>query len=70
MQAQCAVLSGLRAELERLEGTLTVLHCFTALKRELDVWGPMNEALPLMRRIKERFDPVRVLNPGRFVGGI
>jgi glycolate oxidase FAD binding subunit len=70
IQAQRSVLSGLRTELERLEGTLTVLQCFTALKRELDVWGPMNEALPLMKRIKERFDPVRVLNPGRFVGGI
>jgi glycolate oxidase FAD binding subunit len=70
MQVQCSVLSGLRAALERLEGTLTVLRCFTALKRELDVWGPMNEALPLMKRIKERFDPMRVLNPGRFVGGI
>ena len=70
IQGQCSVLSGLRTELERMEGTLTVLRCSAALKRELDVWGPMNEALPLMKRIKERFDPVRVLSPGRFVGGI
>jgi glycolate oxidase FAD binding subunit len=64
------VLKGLRAELERLGGTLTVLHCCTALKDGMDVWGPLNEALPLMQRIKERFDPARVLNPGRFVGGM
>lgn len=69
-QAQCSVLRGLRAELERLDGTLTVLHCCAAVKDELDVWGPINEVLPLMQRIKETFDPARVLNPGRFVGGM
>ena len=39
-------------------------------KAELDVFGPAPEALPLMRALKRRFDPERVLSPGRFVGGI
>nr|MBA2240220.1 FAD-binding oxidoreductase [Solirubrobacterales bacterium] len=41
------------------------------LRAELDPWdvaeGP---ELELMRRVKERFDPKRVLNPGIYVGGI
>lgn len=36
---------------------------------ELDRWGEVS-GLPLMRRVKERFDPGRGLSPGRFVGGI
>lgn len=35
-----------------------------------DVFAPLPEALPLMRALKARFDPERVLNPGRFVGRI
>jgi glycolate oxidase FAD binding subunit len=39
------------------------------LRKELDLWGPI-PGLDLMRRVKERFDPARLLSPGRFVGGI
>jgi glycolate oxidase FAD binding subunit len=39
-------------------------------KRGRDVFGEPPSALPLMRALKERFDPEGVLNPGRFVGGI
>jgi glycolate oxidase FAD binding subunit len=36
-----------------------------------DVWGTGDgRALDLMRRVKERFDPAAVCNPGTFVGGI
>jgi len=35
-----------------------------------DVWGPTGDAHPLMVAIKHQFDPGRILNPGRFVGGI
>jgi glycolate oxidase FAD binding subunit len=34
------------------------------------VFGDVGASLPLMRRVKERFDPGRTLSPGRFVGGI
>jgi glycolate oxidase FAD binding subunit len=37
----------------------------------LDPWGAKDgPALELMRRVKARFDPARVCNPGVFVGGI
>jgi glycolate oxidase FAD binding subunit len=70
LAACAAMVKGLRKELEGLEGSLIVQQCPTALKGELDVWGTVNGALPLMRQIKEKFDPARILNPGRFVGGI
>ena len=34
----------------------------------IDVFGPAPDSLPLMRALKQRFDPARVLAPGRFVG--
>jgi glycolate oxidase FAD binding subunit len=36
----------------------------------LRVWGADPPAVDRMRALKERFDPKRTLNPGRFVGGI
>ena len=62
--------SVLRAEVDRLEGTTTVSQCPGTMKDELDVRGTVKDALPLMRRIKQKFDPGQILNPGRFVGGI
>jgi glycolate oxidase FAD binding subunit len=38
------------------------------LKRAVDVFGRPPDTLPLMRALKQRFDPNRVLAPGRFVG--
>ncbi|MGH3380934.1 MAG: FAD-binding oxidoreductase [Actinoallomurus sp.] len=35
----------------------------------LDRWGPL-PALPLMRSVKDQFDPEHRLSPGRFAGGI
>ena len=64
------MLHFLRGEVDRLEGTMNVSQCPVAMKEELDVWGTMKDALPLMQRIKEKFDPEQILNPGRFVGGI
>jgi glycolate oxidase FAD binding subunit len=69
-QLLTTVLPAVRGEVERLAGTMTVAQCPVAMKSELDVWGTVRDALPLMQRIKQKFDPGQVLNPGRFVGGI
>jgi glycolate oxidase FAD binding subunit len=39
-----------------------------AAKRGRDVFGPAAAELPLVRALKQRFDPRGVLSPGRFVG--
>ncbi|MEU8386275.1 hypothetical protein AB0C32_44970, partial [Streptosporangium sp. NPDC048865] len=64
-------VTGVRDDLRRLgaPGGLTVLAAPTALAGGVDRWGPSG-ALPLMRRVKERFDPGRRMSPGRFAGGI
>ncbi len=50
---------------------LLLLESATArLKERFDVFGPAPVALPLMRALKQRFDPDTVLAPGRFIGGI
>jgi glycolate oxidase FAD binding subunit len=74
-QALRTTLLTLRDELAKtgetkLGGTMVALGCPVAVKRGLDVWGPPSDAQPLMVRIKQRFDPDGVLNPGRFLGGI
>jgi glycolate oxidase FAD binding subunit len=42
------------------------------LELRRDPWGAGEDgqALELMRRVKQRFDPARTCNPGVFVGGI
>jgi glycolate oxidase FAD binding subunit len=59
-----------RERLAAVGGGLVVVKAPAHLKRELDVWGPPGDALGLMRRVQERFDPGRRMSPGRFVGGI
>jgi glycolate oxidase FAD binding subunit len=59
----------LRATCARHGGSLVVLDAPSAVKRSVDVWGPV-PAVGLMRRVKDQFDPDHRLAPGRFVGGI
>ena len=65
-----AALSTLRAALAPHDGTAVVLSAPPALRDGLDHWGPVGDALGLMRRVKETFDPDGRLAPGRFVGGM
>lgn len=59
----------LRQAASARRGTLVVTQAAPALARIVDVWGPI-PALPLMRNLKQRFDPNAIMNPGRFVGGM
>jgi glycolate oxidase FAD binding subunit len=66
-------VQGITEARERLAargGSLVLVKASPELKRAADVWGPPGDAIGLMRRVKERFDPGRRLSPGRFLGGI
>jgi glycolate oxidase FAD binding subunit len=67
--ARAGFLEALRQRLLPRGAHVVVVQAAPDLKRRLDVWGPV-EALPLMRRVKARFDPDSTLSPGRFVGGL
>jgi len=66
-QVLLAALSLLRAEAARRRGALVVLEAPADVKARVDVWGYSGDALALMRRVRERFDPAAALNPHRFV---
>ena len=54
-----------------LEAPCVVLDAPAAVRAQLDPWDVAESGeLPLARRVKERFDPARVCNPGLYVGGI
>jgi glycolate oxidase FAD binding subunit len=59
----------LRARLRAHGGSAVVLRR-GLLPHSVNSWGDPPPAIQLMRAIKHEFDPNRILNPGRFVGGI
>jgi glycolate oxidase FAD binding subunit len=63
-------ISSLRAFLAPAGGTAVLLKGSAGLRQKIDIWGATGNTLPLMKRIKEQFDPRGILNRGRFVGGI
>ena len=67
--ALAGVLKTLRNKLEGMGGSVIIAHHPSAMPA-LDVWGDPGDAFPLMRAVKQQFDPKSTLNPGRFVGGI
>lgn len=62
-------LTTLRADLEKIGGSLVLLHRPAALL-PFDPRGTPGDSLPLMKSIKHQLDPSNILNPGRFFGGI
>jgi glycolate oxidase FAD binding subunit len=53
------------------EAACVVLGAPEPVRRAVDPWGPVAPPLAeLMRRVKERFDPRGVCNPGILAGGI
>ena len=54
----------------RRGGSVVVQEAPLTIKERLDVWGSGGDYLGLTRRVKEKFDPGYILNPGRFLGGI
>jgi hypothetical protein len=59
-----------RQALAGLGGTLVVQEAPHDVRAAVDVWGPPAPAFELMQNLKDRLDPDRRFNPGRFVGGL
>jgi glycolate oxidase FAD binding subunit len=60
----------IRQAAQDLGGALLVEHCPEALKTEVDVWGPTGDDFAAMSKLKAVWDPMGILAPGRFVGGL
>ena len=64
------LVSKMRSLVQAQSGFLTILEAPVTLKQKIDVWGYSGNAVDLMRRIKQQFDPQNILSHHRFVGGI
>jgi len=69
-EARAGVVEELREIWLRRGGSVVVREAPPAFKERVEAWGPIGTRLDLTRRVKEKFDPRGILNPGRFVGGI
>jgi glycolate oxidase FAD binding subunit len=69
-ESRSQVVEELREIWLRRGGSVVVREAPPAIKERVEVWGPIGTRLELTRRVKDKFDPRGILNPGRFVGGI
>jgi glycolate oxidase FAD binding subunit len=67
---QKKAITGLRESLPAGRGSAVLMNGSRDLRKELDVWGPIGDALPLMKAVKDQFDPEQILNRGRGPGNI
>ena len=69
-EVRAQIVEELREIWVRRGGSVVVCEASPEFKKRVEVWGPLGSRLELSRRVKEKFDPRGILNPGRFVGGI
>ena len=64
-----AILDAVRGVLLARGGTCVVLAAPPRIRSAIDLWGHRG-SMPLLRQVKERFDPDGRLAPGRYIGGL
>ena len=71
LHAMRTIVERLRALVAPWAGSVIIQRAPAAIRAAVDPWGPVEPgAFALMRGLKDEFDARRVLNPGRFVGGL
>jgi glycolate oxidase FAD binding subunit len=68
-QRAAAILDAVRGVLLTRGGSCVVLAAPPRVRAAVDLWGQRG-SLPLLRQVKDRFDPDGRLAPGRYIGGI
>jgi glycolate oxidase FAD binding subunit len=69
-KAGASHFAGLISLAQQHQGHAVMFAAPPELKLGIEVWGPSPPTISLMRAIKQKFDPMGLLNPGRFVGGL
>lgn len=69
-EAAKVLMGTLQAAASNVHGNLVILRCPAEWKAVLPVWGCPRQDGWLMHAVKQRLDPGRLFNPGRFVDGI
>lgn len=64
------ILDGLGRMAAEWSGNVVVVRCPAEWKAVVPVWGRATPDRLVMRAVKEKLDPSRTFNPGRFVDGI
>jgi glycolate oxidase FAD binding subunit len=67
VDATIEIIEQMRSLCQSHKGFLTVLTAPQAIKQNIDVWGYSGNAIDLMQRIKQQFDPENLLSPNRFL---
>jgi glycolate oxidase FAD binding subunit len=68
--AHVQIVEELREIWTRRGGSVVVRSAPRSFKERVEAWGPLGSRLELTRRVKAKFDPRGIMNPGRFAGGV
>jgi glycolate oxidase FAD binding subunit len=66
LERAAAMLKELRHEAVKAQGNLVILNCPSDWKATLPVWGEPRGDAALMKAVRNKLDPRRLFNPGRF----
>jgi glycolate oxidase FAD binding subunit len=69
LERAASMLRALHEAAAKAQGNVVLLRCPAAWKTQLPVWGIPRDDVWLMRTVKQKLDPRRLFNPGRFVDG-
>lgn len=67
LEPSLGILKQLRSLSQENSGFLTILEANQTIKNQFEPWGYSGNALPLMKQIKNQFDPHNLFSPSRFV---